>query len=130
MKRILLTSTALVMVAGIAAADGHASVSWSGTATAGVARNGGAEAAAAVAATARSSAAHISLRNAADGYGFTVLVRGATTNVADTAVYSNQLLKQQMRKRLLTTCVGSCNCSRYDTAALAAASSCYQRSRR
>ena len=40
MNRILLTSTALVMVAGIAAADGHASVSWSGTATAGVARNG------------------------------------------------------------------------------------------
>ena len=40
MKRILLTSTALVMVAGIAAADGHASMSWSGTATAGVAREG------------------------------------------------------------------------------------------
>ena len=52
MKRILLTSTALVMVAGIAAADGHASVSWSGTATAGVARNGGDAAKAAVAAAA------------------------------------------------------------------------------
>ena len=68
MKRILLTSTALVMVAGIAAADGHASVSWSGTATAGVARNGGAEAAAAVAAAATlstdSDSAH-RLRNAA-----------------------------------------------------------------
>ena len=40
MKRILLTSTALVMVAGIAAADGHASLSWSGKATAGLAREG------------------------------------------------------------------------------------------
>jgi len=51
MKRILLTSTALVMVAGIAAADGHASVSWSGTATAGIARDGTAAATAAVAGT-------------------------------------------------------------------------------
>jgi hypothetical protein len=40
MKRILLTSTALVMVAGIAAADGHASMTWSGSAKAGVAREG------------------------------------------------------------------------------------------
>ena len=48
MKSILLTSTALVMVAGIAAADGHASVSWSGAAKAGVARMGSAEATAAV----------------------------------------------------------------------------------
>jgi len=49
MKSILLTSTALVMVAGIAAADGHASMSWSGSAKAGVARAGSAEATAAVA---------------------------------------------------------------------------------
>jgi len=40
MKSILLTSTALVLVAGIAAADGHASLSWSGSATAGLARDG------------------------------------------------------------------------------------------
>ena len=40
MKSILLTSTALVLVAGIAAADGHASLSWSGKATAGLAREG------------------------------------------------------------------------------------------
>ena len=40
MKRILLTSTALVMVAGIAAADGHANIKWSGGATAGLARDG------------------------------------------------------------------------------------------
>ena len=46
MKRILLTSTALVMVAGIAAADGHASLSWSGNATAGLAREGAVVAAA------------------------------------------------------------------------------------
>ena len=94
MKRILLTSTALVMVAGIAAADGHASVSWSGTATAGVARNGGAEAVAAVAATANVAqvTAHIVLRNAASaaiagtGYGATNTVVGsAVTNVANPA---------------------------------------------
>ena len=47
MKRILLTSTALVMVAGIAAADGHASLSWSGAVTAGMAREGAPEATAA-----------------------------------------------------------------------------------
>ena len=40
MKRILLTSTALVMVAGIAAADGHSSMTWSGKSTAGLARDG------------------------------------------------------------------------------------------
>ena len=92
MKRILLTSTALVMVAGIAAADGHASVSWSGTATAGVARNGGAEAVAAVAATANVAqvTAHIALRNALNGaiagtgYGSTNTVVGsAVTNLAN-----------------------------------------------
>ena len=48
MKRILLTSTALVMVAGIAAADGHASIDWSGTAKAGIARAGSPAATAAV----------------------------------------------------------------------------------
>ena len=94
MKRILLTSTALVMVAGIAAADGHASVSWSGSATAGVARNGGAEATAAVAAKATTAqiTAHITLRNAASaaiagsGYGSTNTVVGAAvTNVANPA---------------------------------------------
>ena len=40
MRNTLLTTTALVLVAGIASADGHASISWSGTATAGVARQG------------------------------------------------------------------------------------------
>lgn len=54
MKSILFTSTALVMVAGIAAADGHASLSWSGAATAGVARDG---TAAAVGATTTSATA-------------------------------------------------------------------------
>ena len=41
MRNTLLTTTALVLTAGIASADGHASISWSGTATAGVARAGG-----------------------------------------------------------------------------------------
>ena len=47
MKSILLTSTALVMVAGIAAADGHSSMTWTGTAKAGLARAGSAAATAA-----------------------------------------------------------------------------------
>ena len=51
MKSILLTSTAMVMAAGIAAADGHSSLSWSGTATAGVARIGNGEKAIAAVAT-------------------------------------------------------------------------------
>ena len=41
MKSILLTTTAIVAFAGAAAADGHISIGWSGTATAGVARDGG-----------------------------------------------------------------------------------------
>ena len=80
MKSILLTSTALVMVAGIAAADGHSSLSWSGSATAGLARNGGAEAVAAVAAVADTAAItrFITMQNAvAQGYGFTNAVVGA-----------------------------------------------------
>lgn len=40
MKSILLTTTAIVAFAGAAAADGHISMSWSGSATAGVAREG------------------------------------------------------------------------------------------
>ena len=40
MRNTLLTTTALVLSAGVASADGHASISWSGTATAGVAREG------------------------------------------------------------------------------------------
>jgi len=44
MRNTLLTTTALVLSAGIASADGHASISWSGTATAGVARAGAAAA--------------------------------------------------------------------------------------
>jgi len=70
------------MVAGIAAADGHASMSWSGSATAGLARNGGAEATAAKAAVANVTAitAHITLRNAAtNGYGLVDAVPGATS---------------------------------------------------
>ena len=42
MRNTLLTTTAILLSAGIASADGHASVSWSGTATAGIARAGGA----------------------------------------------------------------------------------------
>ena len=41
MRNTLLTTTALVLSAGIASADGHATITWSGTATAGIARAGG-----------------------------------------------------------------------------------------
>ena len=51
MRNTLLTTTALVLSAGIASADGHASLSWSGTATAGVARTGETAAVAAKAST-------------------------------------------------------------------------------
>jgi len=64
MKSILLTSTALVMVAGIAAADGHSSMDWKGTAKAGLAREGSPEA---VAAKAIASAAEITRFTAAEG---------------------------------------------------------------
>jgi len=49
MRNTLLTTTALVLSAGIASADGHATISWSGTATAGLAREGSAAATKAVA---------------------------------------------------------------------------------
>ena len=44
MKSILLTTTAIVAFAGAAAADGHISMNWSGTATAGIARDGAVDA--------------------------------------------------------------------------------------
>ena len=44
MRNTLLTTTALVLSAGIASADGHASITWSGTGTAGLAREGSAAA--------------------------------------------------------------------------------------
>ena len=57
MRNTLLTTTALVLSAGIASADGHASISWSGAATAGLAREGSAAASAAVAGVAASTTA-------------------------------------------------------------------------
>jgi len=120
MKRILLTSTALVMVAGVAAADGHSSISWSGTATAGVARNGGDEAKAAVAATATATqlTAHITLRNnaeiaiAGDGYGFTnTIVDAANVTVgvtaSGTAISAAERVKQ--RKAIADAAVRATN---------------------
>ena len=44
MNNLLLTTTAIVAISGAAAADGHVSIGWSGTATAGVAREGGTDA--------------------------------------------------------------------------------------
>ena len=40
MRNTLLTTTALVLSAGVASADGHATMTWSGAATAGIARAG------------------------------------------------------------------------------------------
>ena len=56
MRNTLLTTTALVLTAGIASADGHATITWSGAATAGVARAGSAEVVAAGKAAAVSTA--------------------------------------------------------------------------
>ena len=60
MRNTLLTTTALVLSAGIASADGHASITWSGAATAGIARAGTAESTAVVA---RSTAATVTGAN-------------------------------------------------------------------
>ena len=60
MRNTLLTTTALVLSAGIASADGHASITWSGAATAGIARAGTAESTAVVA---RSTAATVTAAN-------------------------------------------------------------------
>ena len=59
MRNTLLTTTALVLSAGIASADGHASITWSGAATAGIARAGTAESTAIVARNAAATAANI-----------------------------------------------------------------------
>ena len=89
MKSILLTSTALVMVAGIAAADGHSSMTWTGTAKAGLARAGSAAATAATAT--ESSAAAVTTftgGRAAFTNGTTIIQTEITTarGVAGTAV--------------------------------------------
>ena len=76
MRNTLLTTTALVLSAGIASADGHASISWSGTATAGVARIG---AVAAVKAGAISTAAGTVWTNAAAGDSTNANVAAAKT---------------------------------------------------
>ena len=89
MNRILLTSTALVMVAGIAAADGHASMSWSANATAGVAREGSGAATAAVAAAATALEkthweAYITAAGARRGQVAGATIGAARVNVTDT----------------------------------------------
>jgi len=91
MKRILLTSTAMVMVAGIAAADGHSSMTWTGSAKAGIARNGTAAATGVVAKTATQAQlnTYLTAQNAgtSNTWGTFIAVPGATvTTIIDTAV--------------------------------------------
>ena len=90
MKRILLTSTALVMVAGIAAADGHASMTWGGTAKAGVAREGtdaatGAVATLATAAQITAFTTNDAVHNATFTNGTTIIAAEMTTARANVA---------------------------------------------
>ena len=89
MKRILLTSTALVMVAGIAAADGHASLSWSGAVTAGMAREGAPEATAAETITTAQTAERTAFI-AADG-AFTTLAAFDAEMVVERAAQATAL---------------------------------------
>jgi hypothetical protein len=85
MRNTLLTTTALVLTAGIASADGHASMSWSGTATAGFARDGKVEAAKAGTMT----AAQFTLNNSTT---ITNTIAMSGTVVANTAEFLAQIL--------------------------------------
>jgi hypothetical protein len=93
MKRILLTSTALVMAAGIAAADGHSSLSWSGTATAGVARQGGDAAVAVKVLTAGQTAMRAAFI-AASGHTIAGPLAGTTTTVAAATFAANMVTER------------------------------------
>ena len=95
MKRILLTSTALVMVAGIAAADGHSSISWSGSATAGLARIGTPEA---VAATTRTAS---SLADSVKAIAGTLAAAGAN-NIGTDANYLTMVLANVLKEATAT----------------------------
>jgi len=84
MRNTLLTTTALVLTAGIASADGHATIGWSGTATAGMAREGSAAAKKAVAQNVTGAAAVVDAL--ADS--------GVNTAPANEAAYKLQVLVQ------------------------------------
>ena len=90
MRNTLLTTTALVLSAGIASADGHASITWSGAATAGIARAGTAESTAAVA---RSTAATVTAANVhawdAANYSVGSTANGATVAATTPAAVAN-----------------------------------------
>ena len=88
MKSILLTSTALVLVAGIAAADGHSSISWSGTATAGVARIGNGEKAIAAVATTATGAQYNTFTAATAGIATVTATAFAAGTRATTAEFA------------------------------------------
>jgi len=97
MRNTLLTTTALVLTAGIASADGHATITWSGAATAGIARAGTAEAKAASGIQSASSkvaqaAAIADTDDTADATD-TSLSAGTSTNSITTALlYQEQVI--------------------------------------
>jgi len=84
MRNTLLTTTALVLTAGIASADGHATISWSGAATAGLAREGSGAAVKVVAQNATGALAVVDAL--ADA--------GVNTPPANEAAYKVQVLAQ------------------------------------
>ena len=98
MRNTLLTTTALVLSAGIASADGHATITWSGAATAGLSREGKSAAAAqgkqnassivALAAAVADTADTADTTNAANKTGT------STNTVTDLATYKTHLLAQ------------------------------------
>ena len=91
MRNTLLTTTALVLTAGIASADGHATISWSGSATAGVARDGAVQSKAAGKASATSATADAAMRADADD---TIGGTPATTTTTNTNSVTTALLYQ------------------------------------
>ena len=98
MKRILLTSTALVMVAGIAAAGGHASMTWGGTAKAGVARAGSAAATGAAATLATAAQITEFTTNDAFGHIFTngTTIIAAEMVTAKALIVTNELVARNL----------------------------------
>jgi len=95
MRNTLLTTTALVLSAGIASADGHATITWSGSATAGVARDG--EVAAVLKSktgAAAGAAAIADTDDTADSTNAATKVGTSTNAITTAALYQANLLAQ------------------------------------
>ena len=95
MRNTLLTTTALVLSAGIASADGHATITWSGSATAGVARDG--EVAAVLKSktgAAAGAAAIADTDDTADSTNAATKIGTSTNSITTAALYQANLIAQ------------------------------------